>query len=98
MASLQEDPLARSVSDLSSVTTSDASFILFHDVECKLLEYRPTNSKDDTIRVLRAFLDNLPQDGKDNLLDDIRACETDEELRQHASSLVEGLLFPMRPH
>lgn len=94
---MQDDPLSESIGDLSSIAT-DESFMIVHDVENKLQDYQPRDSKDDTVLVLRAFLTNLPQDGKNNILDDIRACGNDDELRQHASSLVEGLLFPIRVH
>lgn len=69
---------------------------MVHDVENTLQDYQPRDFEDDTVLVLRAFLTNLPQDGKNNILDDIRECENNDELRQCASALVEGLLFPMR--
>ena len=93
----QHDPLSESMGELSSIAT-DASVMVTGDVENKLQNYQPKGSKDDTILILRAFLDNLSTDGKKNLLDDIRACKTNDELKQHALSLVEGLLFPMRAH
>ena len=95
----QPDPLffPESMGELSSIAT-DASVMLIGDVENKLQGYQLQGPKDDTILILRAFLDNLPADGKRNLLDDIGACKSNDELQQHASSLVEGLLFPMRAH
>ncbi|PLB46199.1 hypothetical protein P170DRAFT_501122 [Aspergillus steynii IBT 23096] len=62
----------------------------------RLEKYTPLNEKDDTRRVLLAFLENLPQDGKANLIDDILDCPGDLALNRHARSLVEGLLFPFR--
>jgi hypothetical protein len=97
MAESRKDLVSLSTGDSSSIAT-DPSFMILHEVEQRLQEYRPEDAEDDTILVLRAFLDYLPTDGKSNLLDDIRACETDDELRQHALSLVEGLLYPMRTH
>lgn len=89
----QEDRLSTSADELSSIA-SDASFIIEH----RLDEYHPQNTKDDTVCVLRAFLNNLPDDGRKNMLADIKDCKDDNVLRQLALSLTEGLLFPMRTH
>lgn len=87
----QEGPLSES--GLTSMAT-DASFMITQEVEQKFSEYRPKNEKDDTKLVLNASLESLPRDGKENLSHDLLACKTDDELHQHALSLVQGLSFP----
>jgi hypothetical protein len=62
----------------------------------KLEEYTPISSSDHTVPVLRAFLDHLPPDGKANIVHDLQGFATDENMRLHATSLVQGLLIPMK--
>lgn len=62
----------------------------------RLERYTPTDSRDGTVRVLRAFLDHLPPDGKANLVHDLQSLATDENIRLHATSLIQGLLVPMK--
>lgn len=62
----------------------------------RLERYTPKNSYDYTVPVLRAFLEHLPPDGKANLVHDLQSFATDEKIRLHATSLVQGLLIPMK--
>jgi hypothetical protein len=48
------------------------------------------------VPVLRAFLDYLPPDGKANLVHDLQGFAADENIRLYATSLVQGLLIPMK--
>lgn len=58
----------------------------------RLNRYTARGSTDDTVRVLKAFLDFLPPEGKSNLETDLRSFNTDEDVRIHAESLVKHLL------
>lgn len=60
----------------------------------RLQLYVPAIPNDNTVRLLRAFLDNLPANGKANLIRHLESLQSDEEIRQHADSLVNGLLIP----
>ncbi|PWY92227.1 hypothetical protein BO70DRAFT_357361 [Aspergillus heteromorphus CBS 117.55] len=86
-----------STSDLTSLSSSASGFVEQEVLE-KLHRYRPKDPKDDTVKVLHAFLEHLGKDGRENLLEDLHSLQTDEEINQHATTLVEGLLFPLRAH
>lgn len=73
---MAEDLLSQSTGDLTSVA-SDESFMVFHDAQMKLEQYLPTDPNDDTVSVLHAFIDHLPEDRKLNILHSIRSSETD---------------------
>ncbi|KAJ5678707.1 hypothetical protein N7462_006951 [Penicillium macrosclerotiorum] len=62
----------------------------------RLNRYTARGSTDDTVRVLKAFLDFLPPEGKSNLETDLRSFNTDEDVRIHAESLVNHLLTPFK--
>lgn len=62
----------------------------------KLEQYTPTGSNDNTVRILRAFLDHLPANGRSNLIRHLESLQSDQEIHEHAESLVNGLLMPMR--
>ncbi|PKY09261.1 hypothetical protein P168DRAFT_332836 [Aspergillus campestris IBT 28561] len=62
----------------------------------RVYKYKATGPEDDTARVLQVFLDNLPEDGKQNLQTDIYACQSDDQIRAHAKCLIDGLLYPLK--
>jgi len=62
----------------------------------RLNRYTARSSTDDTVRVLTAFLDFLPPEGKSHLETDLRSFNTDEDVRIHAESLVNHLLSPFK--
>ena len=62
--------------------------------EKRLDEYVPENAKDDTVKVLRSLLENLPHDGRQNIYSDILDCETGEKLCQLRNNFVTALLLP----
>ncbi|KAJ5104289.1 hypothetical protein NUU61_001636 [Penicillium alfredii] len=62
----------------------------------KLEQYVPTSSSDRTKRVLRAFIDHLPANGRANLIRHLQSLQSNQEIHDHAESLVNGLLMPMR--
>jgi len=62
--------------------------------EKRLDEYVPENAKDDTVKVLRSLLENLPHDGRRNICSDILECDTKAKLRQLRDDFVTALLLP----
>lgn len=62
----------------------------------KIKNYRSIDQNDYTVRVMKAFNEHLPPDGRENFIQHLQSLHTDEEVRDHAKSLVTGLLTPMR--
>lgn len=64
----------------------------------RLNRYTPEDANDDTVRVLEAFLNHLPPDGRQNLVEHLQSpnLATDENVRKHAKALVQALLIPMK--
>lgn len=60
----------------------------------RVKKYKPRSDK-ATIRLLNAFLEYLPTDGKKNLAYDILSFSSDEQIREKTESLRIGLLIPM---
>jgi hypothetical protein len=56
----------------------------------------PTSKEDTTVRVLQAFLDYLPKDGREIFNRDLQSLPTDQDVYDYAESLLNGLLLPMR--
>jgi hypothetical protein len=56
-------------------------------------EYAPANSRDDTARILGAFVENLPEDGQVVLMQEIETFNPDQ-LRQLREFLVQAILRP----
>ena len=83
--------LSTSDSVLSSAP-SDAS--LFRDVGEMLAKYLPQHEGDKTALVLQSFLDELPQQGSDNIREDIHGCNSDQQLRDLAHHLIYHILTP----
>ncbi|EGC45183.1 conserved hypothetical protein [Histoplasma capsulatum var. duboisii H88] len=57
----------------------------------KISAYKPQSLNDNTSSILTTFLDNLPQEGKQNLIPFIATCEDDEilfTLSQHLKSVI----------
>ncbi|KAJ5094447.1 hypothetical protein N7456_010308 [Penicillium angulare] len=64
-------------------------------IKVRLRRYRPVNAKDKTLPVLDAFLTYLPEDGKNNLIQDLESLQSNQEIRAQADSLLALLLYPM---
>lgn len=62
----------------------------------RINQYTPTDASDDTVRIITAFLEHLPPDGKANLTSDLESLKTDNQIRLHAKSLFRYLLVIMR--
>ncbi|KAJ9214202.1 hypothetical protein DTO166G4_4259 [Paecilomyces variotii] len=89
-----QDALSPCSEEISVIGSEDSRII---EQECmyRLEHYTAKDESDDTTLILRAFLDNLPKDGLDLLLKDIKRCNDDNEIYQLARSLSQGLLVPM---
>lgn len=63
----------------------------------KLEQYVPTGPNDNTVRILRAFIDHLPEDGRADLIHHLQSLGSNpnQEIHDYAESLVNGLLMPM---
>ncbi|KAJ9388363.1 hypothetical protein DTO063F5_2694 [Paecilomyces variotii] len=83
-----------SPSEMSPLTQISSVELQMLSVDQILDKYEPVNGKDDTIKILRAFLDDLPLDGKKNLMDNIEACSLN--LKALADSLRDEVLGPLR--
>lgn len=59
-------------------------------------QYTPKYRTDTTKRTLKAFLDYLPSEGQQNLVNHLRDLRTDQEIHDLAEALVNGLLLPFR--
>ncbi|KAE8148357.1 hypothetical protein BDV25DRAFT_131304 [Aspergillus avenaceus] len=82
-------------SELTVLSESDYR-IVEHVAREKLTKFQPSDSNDDTVLLLESFLDHLDGDGQLNLSQDIASCSNDDQLRQHARSLVDCVLLPMK--
>ncbi|EKV07433.1 hypothetical protein PDIG_72940 [Penicillium digitatum PHI26] len=58
--------------------------------------YQSTRRNDKTVAVLQAFHTHLPPDGKANFVRHGQTLDTDQAIHDHAESLVNGLLAPLR--
>ena len=83
--------LSTANSSLSSAP-SDATLVL--DVGLTLAQYSPQDKKDKTRLILESFLSELPQAGSDNLRQDIKDCNSDQDLHDLATHLVFHILTP----
>ena len=59
-----------------------------------LAKYMPRHEGDKTVLLLQTFLDELPQQGSDNLREDIHGCNSDQQLRDLANHLIFHILTP----
>ena len=87
-----EPPVLPSASSPLSPAPSDASLVL--DVGLSLAQYLPKDKKDKTSLILESFLSELPQAGSDNLRQDIKDCNSDQDLHDLATHLVFHILTP----
>lgn len=62
----------------------------------KVNTYHPTGPNDKTVPILRAFYTYLPADGRVNFLHHLQSFQTDQQLHDHAQSLINGLMAPLR--
>ena len=77
----------------------DSPSLLNHSqlqVSEKLNNYVPEDAQDDTKLFLEVTLQFLPGDGKRNLEADIRACQSDAELRALMQHFDTALLRPLK--
>lgn len=59
-----------------------------------LAKYSPQNEGDKTRLILESFLSQLPQAGSDSIRQDIKDCNSDQDLRNLANQLVFHILAP----
>ena len=82
-------------SSLSSALTNPAVHIeMLSDVNKKLASYQPLDTDDNSVVILKAFVQHLPRDGMRNICDDILSRSSDEELRELATHLITAVLVP----
>lgn len=62
----------------------------------KVNTYQPIGANDKTVPILRAFYTYLPADGRVNFLHHLQSLQTDQQLHDHAQSLINGLVTPLR--
>ncbi|KZF20531.1 hypothetical protein L228DRAFT_284497 [Xylona heveae TC161] len=62
----------------------------------RLEGYTSSTPNDNTRRILQAFIQHLPPDGKANIVSQISNCRNDIELVSLAKTLVENLLIPLK--
>ncbi|KAJ5686654.1 hypothetical protein N7536_009273 [Penicillium majusculum] len=62
----------------------------------KVNAYQPVGPKDKTVSILRAFHTHLPENGKANFVHYLRSLQNNQELHDHAQSLIDGLVAPLR--
>ncbi|KAJ5723432.1 hypothetical protein N7488_001467 [Penicillium malachiteum] len=62
----------------------------------KVNSYQPVGPKDKTFSILRAFHTHLPADGRANFLQHFQSLQTNKQLHDHAISLMNGLVAPLR--
>jgi hypothetical protein len=60
----------------------------------KVDAYQPIGPKDKTVPILRAFYIHLPANGRANLLHHLQSLQTNQQLHDHAQSLINGLVTP----
>lgn len=85
-------PALSTSSSVLSSAPSEASLV--RDVAEVLAQYSPSDEGDKTRLVLQSFLSELPQEGSNNIRQDIKDCNTDQDLRNLASHLVFHILAP----
>ena len=85
--------MSRVSSSLSSVPSNLTDLELTERVQHRLTAYI-VQDNDKTVTILNAFLEFLPDDGANNIRNDIVECHSDEEIRQVAANLSTGLLSP----
>lgn len=67
----------------------------------RLDTYESVDLNDKTVQILRGFFDHLPADGRINFLLHLELLHTNKQLRDHAESLMNGLVTPfslLRPN
>lgn len=64
-------------------------------IKKKLADYQSQGPGDGIVKLLRAFLIYLPDNGNKNLIDDIKSCETHQDLYHLTQFRLMTLLFPM---
>lgn len=62
----------------------------------KVNSYAPSGPNDKTVLILRAFHTYLPADGRVNFLRHLQSLQINQQLHDHAQSLINGLITPLR--
>ncbi len=87
--------LSAASSSLSSAPSNvSAHHEMLQRVGARLQSYHPVDNHDTTVRMLRAFLEELPSDGQKNISDDILQSDSDETLKMLADNLFSAVLVP----
>lgn len=81
--------LSTATSNLSSAPP-EAS--LHRDVAQSLAQYSPQDKEDKTRLILESLLSEFPQAGSDNIRQDIKDCNSDQDLHNLADHLVFHIL------
>lgn len=63
-------------------------------VDTRLRSYHQVDDRDTTVKLLRAFVEELPSDGQQNISDDILQSDSDEALKKLAANLFSAVLVP----
>lgn len=88
-------PVSRESSSLSSVPTDASAYKQMHDdADTRLSSYEPSNTDDNSVAILKAFIKYLPQDGRWNICEDVIRCGSNEEIEELAHNLTTTLLIP----
>jgi hypothetical protein len=85
------DELLSSQDDLSSVGSEND----VPDAYAKLGMYQPQNMADNTAKILSAFLDHLPDEGKLDIAKVIHLCD-EQKLRSLSLHLTTAILLPSK--
>lgn len=80
----------------SAPTDSTHYYISMANTQTRLRSYSPEGKDDETVTILKAFVELLPRDGAYNIVDDILQSESDENLRLLASNLRTAVLIPSK--
>ncbi|PGH06273.1 hypothetical protein GX51_02470 [Blastomyces parvus] len=101
MASIQEsaDDVVESFFRTASQSISpprSASQLGEHIARTKISAYTPQSPDDNTSAILSAFLDNLPQEGKQNLIHFIATCRENDILFTLSEHLISAILVSLR--
>ncbi|KAI9931727.1 hypothetical protein ASPWEDRAFT_169431 [Aspergillus wentii DTO 134E9] len=78
------------------LNTKQLTLLYTEAVEERLRNYQHLNTDDDTVTVLQETFNYLSAQGRINVLEDVRHCENDHQLRQLAKRITYKLLIPIK--
>jgi len=88
-------PVSRESSSLSSVPTDASAYKQMHDdADTRLSSYEPSNTDDNSVAILKAFIKYLPREGRQNICKDVIRCGSNGEIEELAHNLTTALLIP----